>query len=127
MGLEGGPNLYAYVMNAPLNAIDRYGLFSIDLSWLSQFAYTLMSTFCPSYFPPSITFDDSFEERCRPNRRSRVCSDLQNSDSHCSRTLHVNCQLPEPPNGLALFVNGMYNTLEEGILYAQHLSSLSGG
>ena len=45
IGFEGGPNLYAYVLNNPLTHFDMYGLFGVDRGFSSAFESTVSTLF----------------------------------------------------------------------------------
>ena len=116
IGYKDGPNLYAYVHNCPLTAIDLYGLKEYLPNHFGECARNpfcvpsrplLFSSNLPSEF--GLTFESGFKNRSRPYDLKKY-------------------QRPELPGGKGIFfVNGMNNSFSEAQSHALYLSDLSGG
>lgn len=146
IGYEGGPNLYAYVLNNPLASVDLYGLSAESISSSAAFERNFFDTvkdfFCATYE----TIRDSFVNICNTigEGLSRVTSALCDTFSAYreERQITFNQRMLQSAmnrtpasrhtvgTGESLgvyFTNGM-NTLLEGILsHAKMLSDLAGG
>jgi len=107
IGFEGGPNLYAYVLNAPLTHVDLYGLFG-----LPEFgAITYSQSHLPTFMEPKVQFNSVF------------------TDSFMNRREPISCQVGtlKLPRGGIGFTNGINNTHREAFESASLVSKLSGG
>ena len=134
VGFLDGPNLYAYLHNNPVNALDRFGLAteSNGQKRPEKYLYGEIEPhcFCETHRCcrtggdagatcgsnlPKIWFCHHFEEGSPATERSRPY-DLRN------------LTLPELPPDLGIgFINGIMNPYEDSQGGALHISRLSGG
>src|SRR3989339_505335 len=106
LGLEAGPNLYAFLSNAPLTRFDLYGLIE-EISFAT---------------PPSFEYSANSISKA-------VAADRQYLDMQDSQYLipHYTVGSQEIPNRFTIMVNGINTKLHEAMDYAKIVSDFAGG
>lgn len=130
LGFEGGPNLYAYLLNNPLTHFDLYGLIGTNISNSRGFQALELLAKVPGYlveicgnFMPVPALADQFIKTGRFMRGEGFTLENPNPHSHkCS---------PTPGKILSgishIFVNGIFNSCRNMHETSEQLSKSYGG
>ncbi len=107
IGFEGGPNLYAYVLNSPLTHFDLYGLFSA------------------CYNPSVFALGETLYKRDIQNETNPITFHKNPFDNKPAE-YHI-IEGKEHKHWHFYFTNGMCNSRNEAIDNGKHFSKMSGG
>ena len=131
LGFQAGPNLYAYVMNSPLNHFDLYGLYEkSEVSFLQNSFDKTRDFLGNSLINVSRNLPGHhlrlFGEQCGSLiKEGTVSYDRDFYETGCKDTSWGSGSLP---NGDRIsFYSGMYCTLEQCTEYVTRLSKMCGG
>lgn len=146
IGFEGGPNLYAYVMNNPITNLDLYGLYAAESSGATgseRSAFSGVRDFVSSVFEKACEGMSSIYNSIREGL-SNFTSRLSERFSFYreERQIRFNQKILASPmnrqvsstivvgsNGyMSLgFTNGMETTVDQNISHAEIISNIAGG
>lgn len=134
IGFEGGPNLYAYVMNNPLSLYDLYGLEAVgnNQRWsIGRVGRTIKDAvnYCIRNVNHFIQRTVSFTKDLFKSPSEKVYYDRNYEDSlkQQSRNIPINSYNPSPIQGIRIgLINGICNSEEDALANAKIVHEIAG-